>query len=319
MSLNGVKKRKTNLPRRRQMERSNPSTSGSGNLRSQRTFHRNRTLTGTSSNNFDSVNSSINDFESTRSHVHRLSNQRRKVSSIILIVFLSTMALWMIVCNFTASATISLSDTTIVKSINTKKYIDVIQSYLDTNPISRFTFFTSNIELTKYVSERLPEVKNVTVRGMSGIGSTNFAITMRTPVAGWTINGKQYYVDSSGVPFEINYFEAPAVQIIDNSGASVKTSNSTAIASKRFLSFIGKVVSSAKFKGYTITEAILPSGTARELEIKIKENGFLAKLTIDRSAGEQVGDMSKAIEYFTARGLAPKYIDVRVSGKAYYM
>jgi hypothetical protein len=153
---------------------------------------------------------------------------------------------------------------------------------------------------------------------MVGIGVTNFAVTMRTPVAGWQINNKQYYVDSNGYPFESNYFPDPSVQIVDNSGITYKLGTTTAIASNRFLSFVGRIVSLTKASGYTVTQAILPPETTRELEVRLKETSYYVKLSIDRPAGEQVEDMVTAIKYFTAHGQSPQYIDVRVSGKAFY-
>ncbi|HZJ34809.1 MAG TPA: hypothetical protein VFD55_02210, partial [Candidatus Angelobacter sp.] len=192
----------------------------------------------------------------------------------------------------------------------------VIQEYLNINPMSRLQFFLDQSALTKYVSDKLPEVANVKQQGSMGIGETDFSITMRTPVAGWMINDNQYYVDSDGISFEQNYFLPPSVQIVDNSGASLQTG--TAIASKRFLSFVGRVVSLAQTSGYTVTQAILPANTTRELEISLKDVSFSVKLSIDRSAGEQVEDMSRAVQYFISNGRAPSYIDVRVSGKAFY-
>jgi hypothetical protein len=140
---------------------------------------------------------------------------------------------------------------------------------------------------------------------------------MRSPVAGWQINSKQYYVDSKGYPFDINYFPTPSVQIIDNSGISYKI-GTTAIASNRFLGFIGRIVSLTKSSGYTVSQALLPPNTTRELDIRLKEVGYYIKFSIDRPAGEQVEDMVTAIKYFSARGQTPKYIDARVSGKAFY-
>ena len=152
---------------------------------------------------------------------------------------------------------------------------------------------------------------------MTGIGVTDFIITMRLPVAGWQINNKQYYVDSNGVPFEINYFQAPTVQIVDNSGISYKI-GTTAIASNRFLSFIGRIVALTKASGYTVTQALLPPQTTRELQVRLKETSYYIKLSIDRPAGEQVEDMVTAIRYFSSHGQSPQYVDVRVSGKAFY-
>lgn len=152
--------------------------------------------------------------------------------------------------------------------------------------------------------------------GMAGIGITNISIKMRTPVAGWKINDKQYYVDAKGIPFEQNYYTDPTVQIVDNSGATLQAG--AASVSKRFLGFVGLIVSLSRASGYTVIQAILPVNTTRELEVKLKENNTLVKLSIDRPAGEQIEDMSRAVRYFTIQGRTPSYIDVRVSGKAYF-
>ena len=72
-------------------------------------------------------------------------------------------------------------------------------------------------------------------------------------------------------------------------------------------------------EGYTVSEAILPSNTTRQLNIRIKDNDLLIKMTIDRSAAEQVSDMSRAVKYFTSNNLMPTYIDVRVDNKVFYI
>jgi hypothetical protein len=279
-------------------------------------FKRNRTLTGTTSNRLGSTNANA-DLKSPRTHAHNLSIQRRKISAVLVIVFIMAIPVWLLISNFTASVTVGVTNVDITKSVGKQKYQDAIQNYLDQNPISRLTFFLNESDLSNFVSSKLPEVSTVTQGSMVGIGDTSFAVTMRTPVAGWQINQKQYYVDSNGIPFDQNYFQSPTVQIVDNSGISYKL-GTTAIASNRFLSFVGQVVSLAKASGYTVTQASLPPDTTRELEIRLKGAGYYIKLSIDRPAGEQIEDMVSAIRYFSGHGRTPVYIDVRVSGKAFY-
>lgn len=314
MSLFNFSKKQPNIPKRRlsgDVSRMRmPAATPSG------VFRRNRTLTGTTSNHLDSV-SAKSDLESTRTRVHHLTIQRRKIGSIFSIILLASILIWTLVNNFTATTVVSVSDTNISRHVNASTYEKVIQDYLDGNPISRLSFLIDQVSLTTYVTSKLPEVKNIVTRGSAGVGATNFVITMRTPVAGWKLNDKQYYVDSEGMPFEQNYFSAPSVQIVDDSGISLQA-GTTAIASKRFLSFVGRVVSLSKANGYTVIQAILPSGTTRELEVKLKESSSLVKLSIDRPAGEQVEDMARAIRYFASHSQSPQYIDIRVSGKAFY-
>jgi len=187
---------------------------------------------------------------------------------------------------------------------------------LDINPLGRFHFLLDQSALNTFLANKMPEVSGVAQKGMLGIGQTDFAVTMRTPVAGWKINNKQYYVDSKGISFEQNYFAAPTVQIIDNSGASPTAGE--AVISNRFLAFVGRVVAEAKTSGYIVTQAVLPPNTTRELDIKFKGGNSFIKLSIDRPSGEQIEDMDRAVKYLASRGFSPGYIDVRVSGKAFY-
>ena len=308
------KKQSNKMPRRRLVERDSEISSKTN----VDIFRRNRTLTGSTSNRFSSIDAKL-DLESPRTHAHHLTIQRRKIFTVFIVVFLSALFIWLLVNNFTARAIISFSDTDITKTIDTSKYEKVIQDYLDMNPTNRFTFLLDQTAFVSYVSNELPEVADIAAPKSAGIGDTNFTITMRKPVAGWTINDKQYYVDSKGVAFEQNYFATPGVQIVDESGVSVQSGTATAIASKRFLSFVGLVVSTSKSSGYVVTQAVLPSGTTRELVIHLKDYSFSVKLSIDRSVGEQIEDMSRAIKYFVGKGQTPQYIDVRVSRKAFYM
>lgn len=278
-------------------------------------FQRNRTLTGTTSNNLNNIDAK-SDLESSRSHAHHLSNKRRRVMSIMVVVFLSAALLWAIISNFTASVVIRLPDTTISKTVDTTNYRNAIKEYLNTSPIGRLSFLLDQSALNNYVINKLPEVASVAQQKMVNIGETSFVVTMRKPVAGWKINDKQYYVDAKGISFEQNYFPDPAVQIIDDNGISSQTG--TAIASNRFLSFVGRVVDLARANGYTVIQAIIPAETTRELEIRLKEGDYLVKLSIDRPAGEQVEDMGVALSYFNEHGQKPEYIDVRVSSRAFY-
>ncbi len=299
-------RKKTVLPRRRL------DSAGVDNGMSN-AFVRNRTINSISG--IDLADSDP-DNRSTRSHVHHLTNHRRKVIYVQIVVLLASFIIWLLLTNFTATPVVRISAFGVSKSIDFKRYENTINEYLDINPASRLYFMMNQESLNNFVKSRLPEVSGIIPQDSSGFGKTNFSITLRTPVAGWKSDGKQYYVDSNGVSFQVNYYDSPLVQIIDNSGASV--SNNNAVISNRFLSFVGRVVSAAKNNGYIVTQATLPPDTTRELDILTKDSNVVVKLSIDRSAGEQIEDMVSALSYFNARGQSPAYIDVRVSGKAFY-
>lgn len=305
------KKKQTDIPRRRTVQAPDSKPKENPHI-----FKRNRTMTGTISNRLDGVNPNT-DLKSTRTQVHSLSTQRRKIGIVLLVVVLTAILIWVLISSFTANISINITNTGISRPIDKQKYQKVIQDYLNENPFNRLTFFMNQSNFSAYVLSKLPEVSNIIEGNMVGLGTTSFAITMRTPVVGWQIGERQYYVDSNGVPFKVNYFSPPSVQIVDNSGITYK-SGTSAIVSNSFLSFVGRIVSIAKTYGFTVIQASLPPNTTREVEIRLKEVSYYVKLSIDRPAGEQVQDMAVAIRYFTNSRQTPKYIDVRVSGKAFY-
>jgi cell division septal protein FtsQ len=296
------RKKEKNIPRRRlNVDVGRNNFESSNDL-----YRRNQTLTGVVQNN-----------QSPRIKTHHLSIKRRKVLGLFVIVLLSALVVWLLICNFTASVTIKVGGNITNNNIENSIYEKVIQDYFDINPIGRFKFLLDKSSLRSFVVSKLPEVYNIKQGSSVNLGVTEFNITMRNPVAGWLISDRQYFVDAEGVSFEKNYYDAPSVQIINQSDAIVQSGS--AVASQRFLGFVGRVVNQSLLKGYTVTQAILPLNTTRQLEIRTKEGDYLVKLSIDRPVGEQIEDMLRAIKYFTDNGQKPAYIDVRVSGKAFYI
>lgn len=307
-------KKRSNLPRRRRVI----DTPGEGSKRGGDAFRRNRTLTRAALTRLGgSSDDNSNLRSSPRVKVHKLASARRKVLGVLIIVILATCVLWLLINQFTAVPAVVVSNTAISKSINKEKYQDSIQDYLNRNPLDRLRFMMDQTALTSYVSSSLSEVAGVKQGNVSGVGQTDFIVTMRKPVAGWSIGDKQYYVGANGVPFNINYFDTPKLQIIDKSG--VELSEGVAVVSKKFLSFVGRVVSLSSDSNYIVTEAVIPKNTTRQLEIKLQGIRSLVKLSIDRSVAKQIEDMSRAVQYFKRHKQSPKYIDVRVSGKAFYL
>ncbi len=272
------------------------------------TFRRNR--------NLSTVSVAVS-ADSSRIKVHHLSIKRRKLSFILLISLICIAVLVFIIVNLTASISISISSADLIKGVDNTRYTNLIQDYLDINPLGRVRFLLNETGLNDYMTSKAVEIKSVAQHNSVGLGITDFEIDMRKPVASWNINGKIYYVDEDGIAFEINYYSDPAVKIVDNSGASIEAGQAN--ISKRFLGFVGKVVSLCEKSGYSVTEAILPENTTRQLNIKLKDKSVLVKMTIDRSAEEQVSDMDRAVEHFRLSGKAPQYIDVRVDNKVFFI
>jgi hypothetical protein len=253
---------------------------------------------------------------SQRSHAHRLAHVRRRIGSLLAFILGGIIISFWLLTQLTAQVTIAFSDTSINDVQNTSKYQDAVNDYLGINPFARLRIFLDTEDMTKYLSGKLAEVDRVESAQMGSIGETIFSFSMRKPVAGWKLGDSQYYVDAKGVAFEKNFYENPSVQIVDESGAAL--SQGTLVASNQFLGFVGRVVALSKDRGYTVTDAILPAGTTRQLDVKLSGINPQIKFSIARPAGEQVEDMARSLAYLDSRNAVPAYIDVRVSGKAYY-
>lgn len=300
-------------PRRRQQSGSRRESSNA-DADQNFTFRRNRTLTGSLSSRVTSAAEPSGDLQSSRTHAHHLTLQRRKITAVLGAVLVIALMLASLLYNFTAYPRIS-SDNPIVMA-ETQRYEQAITAYLNTHPIERFRFALDNAELTTHLRQTVPEVGLVQQEGFSKLGATTFSLTMRQPIASWVIGGKQYFVDSNGIPFAKNYYESPLVAVVDQSG--VQQAAGTAVASSRFLAFVGKVVAEAQKHGLVVQQAIIPAGTTRQLEVKIEGRAYPIKLSLDRGAAVQIEDTKRAVDYFEKRGSVPQYIDVRVSGRAYY-
>lgn len=277
-------------------------------------FRRNRTLTGSVSSRIGAASEQQSNLKSARVQAHELADQRRRIAGVLFVIVAVVGLLTVLLWQFTANVVIATPG--VSGAIDTAKYSKAIQDYYGQHPFERLRFATNQQRLTDYVRTATPEVQNVTVTGGAGFATSRLSVVMRQPIAGWKIDTTQYYVDGQGVSFMTNYFGSPAVQIVDQSG--VRLEAGTAIASNRFLGYVGRTVATAAKNGLVVEQVIIPAGTTREIDLRIKDVSSSIKLLIDRPVGQQTEDLVRALAYFKVKGQQPAYIDVRVSNKAYY-
>lgn len=307
-------KKQSDIPRRRQAgvsgvsERATPS-----DLDQRYIFRRNRTITGSASSHVTSTNESNAHLKSSRVHVHELAQQRRRIGGVLALTVLGVVMLSLLVSQFTAHAIVRTSDVT--QSLD-PVYVHAVDDYLARQPIERLRFLLREDALNEYVQSIAPEVASIRSDGFAGLGKSVYVIKMRRPIAGWNVRGTQQYVDATGTAFMRNHYAKPSVEIIDNSGVQAEAGQ--AVASNQFLGFVGRVVGLANAQHYTVTQVIIPQGTTRQIELRLKDITYPIKLSVDRSAGEQIEDMSRAVNWIRTHSLTPEYLDVRVSGRAYY-
>lgn len=301
----GSKKKNDVVPRRRlpveddDTLRSTPSTSGQ--------FRRNQTLSSYRHNTPE---------ESSRQKAHHLALQRRKLGGIFALVMTAAILLLLLLWQLIGHVSITTSTKQLSSTFVAEPYEKSINTFFDVNPAQRLRVSLNEDMLSDFVSSQYSEVERVSITGSPGLAQATFSIAFRTPVAGWQINGNQYYVDANGVVFQKNYFSSPEVQIVDESGVSPE--QGTAVAGSRLLGFLGRVVAGAGERGYDVTRAILPASTTRQVDIYLKGNPTRVKFSIDRGAGEQVEDMDRVLKFLNSKKMKASYIDVRIAGKAAY-
>jgi hypothetical protein len=282
------------------------------------TFRRSRTLTGSVSSSVKAATELQAQLESPRLKAHELRQHRRSVLAGLLgCVLLASFFYWLLT-QFVAQITTIAYAPKGGRVPDQTVYKETVQSYFRTRPFERFHFALNEGALQEYVQSKLPEVSAISLSN-EGIGEGTLLATVREPVVGWKVGSSQYYVDAEGVSFRKNYFKPPQVTVRDKSGIT-PDANGGAIASNRFLSFLGRVVTLTKQMGVgEVTTVTIPSGVGtRTVEINLKGRSFPVRMHIDRDSAAQVQDTQRALRFFDKRGIKPKYIDVRVAGKAFY-
>ncbi|MGB2787267.1 MAG: hypothetical protein WBB94_02690 [Candidatus Saccharimonadaceae bacterium] len=306
--LGRKKNSSVNTPRRRSGTPDVATTPSDGDL-----FRRNRTLTGSLSSGVRSSAERLAGFKSSRVQTHELRHHRRRLGLMFLLAAGTVAVLFLMINNFVASVSVTVSDQPVNKLMS--DYKGLINEYLASRPVERLSFAINIDTLTGYVQLKAPEVSRVTLQDISGMGESAFRVEVRRPVASWTITGNKRYVDASGVSFTKNYFDEPVVRVTDQTNLTV---DGQIIVSNRFLGFIGQAVSRSAKNGLIVSEVMLPSGTNRQVQLKLDKYNYPVKLSVDRPVGEQIEDMVRAVKYLDGKNQNPQYLDVRVSRRAFY-
>lgn len=308
--------RKQSPPARRS---GNPSIrqerASSEDLSERYAFRRNRTLTGSLSPSVASANEHRSELKSSRIHAHDLRRHRRHLGGTLLAVLLLCAGLGFVI--YQSIAAVAVTAVTDVP-FEAREYERSIQEYLNGRLLERSRVTLNVEELGLYMQQNgHPEIGRVLPEtAFADVGTTRISLIFRRPVVVWQSGASRMYVDDTGVAFTRNVYTEPNVKVVDESGIS--TEGNKVLASNRFLAFIGTTIGRMKANGYTVTQVALPAGTTRQIAVSVEGVDYPIKISVDRPVGEQAEDAARALRYLTARGITPEYVDVRISGKAYY-
>jgi hypothetical protein len=224
--------------------------------------------------------------------------------------------LYLLVTQLVAGVSLQVSDVALLPESDRQAYMKAIDSYYAARPVERLRALLNIQELLSHIQASRPEVKSIAIEPGSKIGQASVSIIARQPIARWSIDGDNQYVDDAGIVFGRSYYGDPGLQIVDNSG--LPASSSRLVASNRFLGFVGRVIAGSANNGLTVNKVTIPTHTTRQVAVNLKGKATTYKLSVDRSAGQQVEDMKRINAYLAKQHMSPSYVDIRISGKAFY-
>jgi hypothetical protein len=281
------------------------------------TFRRSRTLTGTTSANVQVSVLNRSQLKTPRLKAHELHQERAKVVRMLFGLGLAMVVIGFFLVNYIGDFGITpISPGHETARPPTLRYEQSLQAYFNERPFERFGFLLNTGQLDTFMKQRHSELLQFDARRQWYGGNAVFTIDFRQPLLVWQTGNKHFYVDSEGVAFEYDHFRQALVAVEDQSGISPDTGSS--VASQRFIKFLGRLVGAVNDgnKG-RVSAVIIPSST-RQIDLRLEGRGYPVKTHIDRDPLEQAGDILAALRYFDERAITPQYVDVRVSGKAYY-
>jgi len=298
-----------------QVEIRNPSITAQNDAY---TFRRSRTITGSSASTVRAATEDRGQLRSTRLQEHDLRRHRRKLSFYLLLCLALIALLGITVEQYSGNDVVisASSAEASTKDIDAERYRQLATDYYNAHPLEHFRFALNMEAFAEDLRAKAPEVANAEVVRSDEVLRGEVKLTFRKPVVSWDIKGQKYYVDAGGEAFQINYYSEPAVTVVDESGIDPSTG---AIASGRFLRFMGRLITLVNESGVTtVSGVVIPRGVTREIDLKLSGVGYPFKTNLDRDPAGQAVDVVNAYKHFTSRGITPQYVDVRVSSKAFY-
>lgn len=281
-------------------------------------FRRSRTITGSSASTVRAATEDRGQLRSTRLQEHDLRRHRRKLS-FYLVLSLTVVGLVGALLEQYSGNNVIISANSAeasTKDIDTARYRQLAAEYYTDHPLEHFRFALNIDTFADTLRSKAPEIVDAEVVRGDGVLQGEVKLTFRRPVVSWTIKGEKYYVDANGEAFSVNYFAEPPVTVVDESGIDP---NAGVIASGKFLRFMGRVITLVNESGVTtVSGIVIPRGVTRQIDLKLANVPYPFKTNLDRDPAGQATDVINAYKYFTARGLTPAYVDVRVSSKAFY-
>jgi hypothetical protein len=278
-------------------------------------FRRSRTLTGTSSTKVSAAAEPRSHLKTDRLKKHDLWQLQLRVIRWLLLLGICAAIVVFAAINYIRTIDVQVSQPSASQpAINV--YQKDIGQYFSSHLFERFGFLLNPTQLNQFLQSQHTEIASVGVDRAWYGGQVRFKIAFRRPLLMWQVANQRFYVDDKGVAFTYNHFTDAIITVSDQSG--VVPDAHGAIASKRFVRFLGKLVFSVNGVGKgQVSDVIIPPST-REIDLKLAGRGYIIKTQIDRDPAQQGEDIKRALDYFDSHNITPQYVDVRLASKAFY-
>lgn len=277
-------------------------------------FRRSRTITGSVSSSVLAASEQFGDLKSDRLKHHELKKTRRRLFGMFVGLLAISIGLFLLLSQFMMSIHVVVPG---APDSLTATYMKSIDTYIAARPVERFSFFLNRETLLAHIQQEHPEVSEVVVSlGGSLFQPGRADISLREPIASWTIQGKRFYIDQHGVKFSVHIGTEPTLVVEDKTG--VDLNSSSAVASERMIHYIGRLVTLLHEKGYVVEKLELPLLTSREVDVFLQGRAYRIKTSVDRDPAGQAMDVENIVVYLDSKQLSPTYVDARVPARAFY-
>lgn len=278
-------------------------------------FRRSRTLTGSISPEVAVPAAGRGQLKTERLKLHELKAHRRRLLRMLGVVLVLIAAICFMLANFITSPAITAPQPGATQP-PIKSYEETVFKYFGDHPLERFGFLLDQDNLESQLKREHTELLSVTVDRAWYGGNVRLSLFFRQPLLVWRTGAKQFYVDNQGIAFTYNHFPEPSVAVTDQTG--LPPDQSGAVASTRFIRFLGRMVGAVnEYKKGIVTAIIIPPST-REIDLKLQGRDYPIKTNSDRDPLQQAEDIAMALTRLDQKGIKPQYLDLRVPHKAFY-
>lgn len=278
-------------------------------------FRRSRTLTGTTSVKVPVAARQKGQLKTARLKLHQLRAHQAQLLRALGGLLAAAGVVVYAACTFITTPSISFAQAG--GQPNSAAYQQTVQRYFGQHLFERFGFALRPSELEGFLKEQHPELRTIVITRNWYGGNASLAFYFRQPLLVWQTSGQTFFVDDSGTAFQYNHFPAPTVVVTDQSGITPDSSGG-AVASTRFISFLGRMVGAVNsYNKGRVVQITIPTST-RQIDLMLEGRNYPIKTHIDRDPLEQAEDIANALQYFDQKGIKPEYVDVRVGHRAFY-